>query len=111
MSLVLVFGAAGFGTGATAVAAPPDTIPVPESTLNEFIPEDRPLSDCISAVPKPGCGSEARSDWHQFMVWAALLLGLSFVAWRIVAGVRRQPAPTGGRDADRSESTEATHRR
>jgi hypothetical protein len=69
--------------------APPDTAPPP--TINEFIPEDVAISDCISAVPKPGCGSEARGGWHQYLVAVALAGGLAVVGWRIVAGVRRRP--------------------
>ncbi len=64
---------------------------MPESTINEFIPVDRPIGDCISAAPKPGCGSEARGGWHQGLVMIALVLALVFVGWRIVVGVRRVP--------------------
>ena len=61
----------------------------PGITINEFIPEDRPIGDCISAVPKPGCGSEQQGGWRQYLVAVALVAGLGVIAWRIVAGVRR----------------------
>jgi hypothetical protein len=68
---------------------------VPE---NEFIPADRDISECISAVPRPGCGSEARGGWHQTLVLLAILVGLSLIAWRVVAGARKA-------GADRQRST------
>ena len=58
-------------------------------TINEFFPEERPLSDCLSSLPKPNCGSEARGGWRQLAVLGAILGGLGFIAWRIVAAARR----------------------
>jgi hypothetical protein len=90
VSLVLAFGAPAHGA---AGGAPPVTADsVPSSTINEFIPEERPIGDCISALPKPGCGSEERGGWHQYAVLIAVLLGLAVIAWRIVVGLRRKPA-------------------
>ena len=69
-------------------------------TLNEFYPEQRPLSECLSSLPKPDCGSEARGGWAQTTVFVALLVGLAFIAWRIVAGARRargSPITSGAR--------------
>jgi hypothetical protein len=66
--------------------------PPPPVTDNVFIPDDRDLGECITAVPKPGCGSEARSDWHQGLVLGLMIAGLVFVGWRIVRGVRRREA-------------------
>ena len=69
--------------------------PPPPVTDNEFIPENRDLGECITAVPKPGCGSEARGDWHQGVVLAVIVAGLIVIGWRIVRGVRRRdPQPT-----------------
>ncbi len=85
VSVLLAFGVAG---RAEATTAPPPT--VPQSTLNEFLPEDRPISECISAAPKPDCGRD--NDWHQIAVMGLLAAGLTFVGWRVVKGLRR-PAP------------------
>ncbi|HEX6658427.1 MAG TPA: hypothetical protein VF065_10120 [Ilumatobacter sp.] len=96
MSVLLTFGtigAAGRIGDAEASSPPPTEAPpstVPDPTINEFIPEERAISDCISAVPKPGCGSESRSDWHQWLVFIALAGGMAFVGWRVVAGLRKQ---------------------
>jgi hypothetical protein len=66
--------------------------PPPPVTDNVFIPENRDLTECITAVPKPGCGSEARSDWHQGLVLGVMVAGLIVIGWRIVRGVRRREA-------------------
>jgi hypothetical protein len=80
--------------GVAVAGSPPATeapdATVPEPTVNEFIPEERAISDCISAIQKPGCGSESRSDWHQWLVFVVLVAGMAFVGWRVVAGLRRQ---------------------
>lgn len=65
---------------------------------NEFVPADRSVSECISAIPKPGCGSEARGGWRQTLIFAAILAGLALIAWRVVIGARRAQlsrAPVG----------------
>lgn len=71
-----------------AVVTSGDTSP-PIDTINEFYPEDRSLGDCLSSLPKPGCGSDARGGWHQSLVLVAILAGLAFIAWRIVAQSRK----------------------
>jgi hypothetical protein len=58
-------------------------------TYNDFIPEERDLSDCISAIPKPGCGSEAKGGWRQMLVFSLVISGVGFIGWRIVAGARK----------------------
>ena len=72
---------------------------------NPFLPEDANIGDCVSSVPRPGCGSEARGGWRQWLILLALVGGLGVIGWRIVAGVRRRaddavhrPAPDGAAD-------------
>jgi hypothetical protein len=91
---MLTFGAAAHAEAAapSATTIDPVAATVPDSTLNDFLPEERAISDCVSAVPKPGCGSKARGGWHQDLVAVLLVGGLAIVGWRIVAGVRRTPA-------------------
>ena len=94
VSVLLTLGTMGAGGRVEAAGAPPATTDappstVPEPTINEFLPEERAIGDCISAVPKPGCGSESRSDWRQWLVFAVLAGGLAFVGWRVVVGLRR----------------------
>jgi len=77
-----------------ASAPPVDNAPaggatVPGALDNEFVPTDRDISECISAIPRPGCGSDARGGWRQSLVLVAILAGLALIAWRIVAGARK----------------------
>lgn len=71
-----------------APAAPIDTV-APVAT-NDFIPENANIGDCVSSLPRPGCGSEARSDTGQLLTFGALLLGSVFIGWRIVRSVRQR---------------------
>jgi len=80
---------------ATAVAAEEgDTggTDAPTVTYNDFIPEERDLSDCISAIPKPGCGSDAKGGWRQMLVLGLVVTGLGFIGWRVIAGARKNLA-------------------
>lgn len=79
---------------------------VPTVTVNEFLPTDRDLSECLSALPRPGCGSEARGGWRQTAIFVAMLGGLAFIAWRIVASSRRaRAALAGARPVDDGPTT------
>jgi hypothetical protein len=84
--------AVGLFTGAPVAAAGTGTDPgdPPPVTINEFFPTDRSLGDCLSALPKPGCGSEARGGMHQTAVFGAMVLGLGVIGTRIVVGIRRR---------------------
>ncbi len=77
----------GVALAAASEQAPPAT--PPPAPTNDFLPEDRSIGECISAVPKPGCGSEARGGWRQSLVLLAILVGLALIVWRIVASARR----------------------
>jgi hypothetical protein len=76
------------GHAAAAPIAPIDTV-APVAT-NDFIPENANIGDCVSSLPRPGCGSEARSDTGQLLTFGALLLGSVFIGWRIVRSVRQR---------------------
>jgi hypothetical protein len=79
---------------ASAAAAAPAAVPNPPDTSvtaitdNDFIP-DRDLDDCVSALPQPGCGSQARSGWRQWVIFGLLVVALSFIGWRIVRSIRK----------------------
>ena len=72
---------------ATPEAGAPNT--APPTSFNEFYPEERSLSDCLSSLPKPDCGSDARGGWRQITILSAVVAGLAFIAWRIVRAARR----------------------
>jgi hypothetical protein len=96
IAVALTAGAPGI---ATATSDDPSGTP-PPVTANPFLPEDRDVTDCISALPKPGCGSEERGGWRQGLILVAVLGGLAVIAWRIIAGVRRGTASPSARDDD-----------
>ena len=97
LELAIVAG----GVRTVTVAAPVASTepPPPPVTDNEFIPEGRDFSECITALPKPDCGSAARSDWHQGLVLGVMIAGLIVIGWRIVRGVRRREAAATDIDA------------
>ena len=66
----------------------PET-PATGDTINPFYPEERSLGDCLSSLPKPGCGSSARGGWRQTVVLGVILSGLAFIGWRIVRQSRK----------------------
>jgi hypothetical protein len=92
--VLLAVGPAGHARAAaptTADDATPGTPPPTE--FNEFYPDERPLSDCLSSLPRPDCGSEARGGWRQLSILGAVVVALGFIAWRIVRSVRRAREP------------------
>ena len=80
----------GWAGAAAATSPPPPPDTVPTSGNNEFLPENEDLSDCVSAVPPPDCGSEARGGWRQAIVVVLIGLALAFIVWRIVRNARRR---------------------
>lgn len=87
---VLSLGAPAVGT-ASATAPPDPSTTVPLQTTP---PMERDISECISAVPKPGCGFKPqqagdRGGWLQWTLFGVMLLGIAFIGWRVVVGVRR----------------------
>lgn len=80
-------------TAATTAAPPTDT-------TNPFLPDEASLGDCLSALPPPNCGSEARGGFAQWSVLAVLVAGLTFIGWRVVRGARRNARSAAGRHAD-----------
>lgn len=88
-------------TADVADATVPQSEPTPTSgstdatvVNNEFIPENANIGDCVSALPRPECGSEERGGWRQSLVLLALVAGIGVIGWRMVAAMRR-PSTTG----------------
>ena len=69
--------------------------PIAPIATNDFIPENANIGDCVSSLPRPGCGSESRSDTGQLLTFGVLLAGTVFIAWRIVRSVRQRESATG----------------
>ncbi len=86
-------------TASASVLAPhavTTTVP-PTDTTNPFLPEEASLGDCLSALPPPNCGSEARGGFAQWSVLAVLVAGLAFIGWRVVRGARRNARAAASR--------------
>lgn len=97
---VLSLAALSLGTPAVPVSAASTTPPTTAATLQTSPPLERDLSDCISAVPQPGCGFKPqqpgdRGGWLQWTLFGLMLTGIAFIGWRVVRGIRR----TAPRDA------------
>jgi hypothetical protein len=90
-AVVSVALGAGGVPQASVVASEPEP-PAAPTTVNDFYPAERDISDCLSVLPKPGCGSEARGGWAQTAVFGAIMVGLAVIATRIVIGLRRRDA-------------------
>jgi len=59
---------------------------------NEFLPQRENVSDCIGAVERPNCGSEAKGGWQMYLTFGVLIAGMSFIGWRVVRSVRTRDA-------------------
>lgn len=94
-----VFAVAMPAAGARAATTPPPASDAPV-TIQTTPPLERDLSECLSALPKPGCGHAPeqagdRGGWLQWTLFGMMICGLVFIGWRVVAGVRN----TARRDA------------
>jgi hypothetical protein len=99
VSIITVALVGGLGTSSAAIASGPttraaatvdSTIPdKPQTTANDFFPEERDVTDCIGTVERPGCGSKARGGWRQTLVFIAMFIGLFIVFGRVAVGVSR----------------------
>jgi hypothetical protein len=91
-ALLVATPTAGVSAHGAPADAPVETYTVanpPADTINDFFPEQRPLGDCLSSLPKPDCGSDARGGWRQAVVLVAILSGLALIVWRIVVQSRK----------------------
>ena len=89
--LVAAIVSLGLGLGAPHALATASTVPPATDapfTTNDFIPENANIGDCVSSLPRPECGSDSRSGYHQYLTFGVLALGTAFIGWRIARGVR-----------------------
>jgi hypothetical protein len=83
----VLINAGSVGTVQAAAPAPVTTNDPAVLASNPFIPE-ADLSDCNNSLPRPNCGSDQRSGYHQYLTLIILFLGTVFIAWRVARGVR-----------------------
>ena len=92
---------AGAGPFAGTGESPPSTtVPgtdAPTTTMldNPFLPEEANIGDCVSALPRPECGSKARGGWRQTLVFAAVAVAIAVIGFRLVVAVRRRDRSAG----------------
>ncbi|MBU3689664.1 MAG: hypothetical protein FGM29_08940 [Actinobacteria bacterium] len=88
-AIVSIAPLAGFGSSASATTPPPPAPPV----TNDFLDLDRDVSECISAMPKPGCGREPTSSGDrggamQLALFGIILVAMAGIGTRIAFAVR-----------------------
>ncbi|MCU1359019.1 MAG: hypothetical protein JWN99_308 [Ilumatobacteraceae bacterium] len=83
-----IIGPVTIGSVHASAAAPPTTEDPAVLASNPFIPDNVDLSDCTNSLPRPNCGSDQRSGYHQYVTLIVLFLGTLFIGWRITRGVR-----------------------
>ena len=87
--------ALGFGQ-VTATTLPPEPAPATTEAAptseNAFFPDDTTtnISDCVSALPRPECGSRERGGWRQGVVFGVVVAGLVAIGVRLAIGIRRR---------------------
>jgi len=65
----------------------------PPITANDFLPENRDVTDCIGVLERPGCGSQRRGGWRQSLILVAVFVGLAVIFGNVIRGVRRNRQP------------------
>ena len=84
------------GFAPVAATEPVDPVPAttdaPPTTDNAFFPDDTTtnITDCVSALPRPECGSRERGGWRQGVVFGVVVIGLVAIGARLVIGIRRR---------------------
>src|SRR5262245_45729972 len=93
----LVVALATLLPGAAAAAAPepsPPDQPASAATVldNPFFPDNTAINitDCVSALPRPECGSKEQGGWRQGVLFGVVVVGLAAIGLRIGFGVRRR---------------------
>ncbi|MBM3800260.1 MAG: hypothetical protein FJW18_09325 [Actinobacteria bacterium] len=94
-AVVSIAPLAAVGSNAVATTTPP----APPVT-NDFMDLERDVSECISAMPKPGCGREPtasgdRGGAMQLALFGIILVAMAGIGTRVAFAVRardRQPS-------------------
>ena len=96
-ALALVVALAVVAAPAVGMAAPLAATVPPTDTTNPFLPDGANIGDCLSSLPRPDCGSQARGGFAQWSVLVVLVAGLAFIGWRVVRGARRNARAAAAR--------------
>jgi len=82
-----------------------ETTPATGIAANDFLPEDQNISDCVGTNERPGCGSKSKGGLHLYLVFAALIGGVGFIAWRVSIGIRARDAVVNAIDNETDAGT------
>lgn len=98
---IAVFFGALVVAGSTLVPVAAASVPPADQppTTNDFLDLERDVSECISSMPKPGCGREPtssgdRGGWQQTLVFAVLMTSMAGIGVRVVFAVRKRDRST-----------------
>jgi hypothetical protein len=78
-------------------AAAHATTTTPVAGNNDYLP-NRNLGDCVGTLEKPNCGSPSKGGRGMYLTFAALILGMGFLGWRITVGVRARDRVVNAED-------------
>jgi len=84
-AVAVVAPSAGVAWASTPPTSPANGAPV---ATNDLLPDNNDVTNCIGTAEPANCGSKARADGHTYLVFIALILGLTFIGWRIARGVK-----------------------
>jgi hypothetical protein len=87
-----LFGLVPATTATSEPAAVAERLAPTSTVENVFLPEDTTVNvtECISSVQRPGCGSRERGGWRQGVVFGVIVVGLIAIGARVVIGIRRR---------------------
>jgi hypothetical protein len=93
--LVVAVATALPGMVAFAAAGSPEPDSSPTTTTlvdNPFFPDDTTtnITDCVSALPRPECGSSERGGWRQGVLFGIVAAGLAAIGLRIGWAIHRR---------------------
>ena len=74
---------AAFAQADTTIEQPTDTEQPPIT-----LADGKTLSECVSALPKPGCRTSDKADPKQLALLGILVAAMAFFGWKISRGVR-----------------------
>jgi hypothetical protein len=94
-----------YQAAASATTTVPATTPSSGLADNPYLP-NRNVSDCVGTLERPDCGSSKKGGTGMYLTFAALILGLGFVMWRISIGVRARDAVVNAEDTEATDTAD-----
>lgn len=102
--LALLTPGRAFATTPPSTTVPADSSGATTTTIdNSFLDTKRQLSECLNnSVDLPNCGVEPKASGDrggplQAVTFALLGLGIAFICWRVVRGIKARDAEMSSR--------------